>query len=352
MYRNFIRPILFKFDAERTHDFAIRLIKNNLLIYPKIKNYDSLKNNICNIEFNNPIIMAAGFDKNAAIILNLFKFGFGSVECGTVTPKAQIGNDKPRIFRLEQDKAIINRLGFNNVGIKKFLQNITDQQINQPFGINIGKNKDQKDQVLDYINLLDIVYGLSSYITINISSPNTKDLRKMQKKDELGSFLQEIMQKKTDLLQRTNKNIPIFLKIAPDLDHKELKDIADIVLQNKVDAVIISNSTISRNNLKSNNQKEQGGLTGKPLLEISNNILSKFYKFTGGKVPLIASGGVFSAQDAYQKIKLGASMIQIYSAFIYKGFSLVEKIKKELDLLIKKDGFENINDAVGIDHKK
>lgn len=174
----------------------------------------------------------------------------------------------------------------------------------------------------------------------------------MQKKDELGSFLQEIMQKKTDLLQRTNKNIPIFLKIAPDLDHKELKDIADIVLQNKVDAVIISNSTISRNNLKSNNQKEQGGLTGKPLLEISNNILSKFYKFTGGKVPLIASGGVFSAQDAYQKIKLGASMIQIYSAFIYKGFSLVEKIKKELDLLIKKDGFENINDAVGIDHKK
>lgn len=352
MYKNFIRPILFKFDAERTHDFAIRLIKNNFLIYPKIKNYDSLKNNICNIEFNNPIIMAAGFDKNAAIILNLFKFGFGSVECGTVTPKAQIGNDKPRIFRLKEDEAIINRLGFNNVGIKKFLQNIIDQQINQPFGINIGKNKDQKDQVLDYINLLDIVYGLSSYITINISSPNTKDLRNIQKKDELDSFLQKIMQKKTDLLQRTNNNIPIFLKIAPDLDHKELKDISDIVLQNKVDAVIISNSTISRDNLKSNNQKEQGGLTGKPLLEISNDILSKFYKFTDGKVPLIASGGVFSAQDAYQKIKLGASMIQIYSAFIYKGFSLVEKIKKELDLLIKKDGFENINDAVGIDHKK
>ncbi len=346
-YKNFIRPILFQFDAEKSHNLAIFCLKNNLLKYPKIKNYDSLKINICNIDFDNPISMVMGFDKNVMIISNLFKFGFGSIECGTVTPKLQIGNSKPRILRLEQDQAIINRLGFNNIGINKFLKNLQKQKITKAFGINIGKNKDQKDSALDYLNLLDLTYGLSPYIAINISSPNTKDLRNIQKKSELDIFLQKIMAKKSELAKKTAKDIPIFLKIAPDLDDNELQDIANSVLKNKIDAVIISNSTLVRKGLKSKNQKEVGGLTGKPLFDISNEILSKFYQLTEGKIPLIVAGGVFSADDAYEKIKRGASMVQIYSAFIYEGFSLVEKIKKDLDLLLKKDVFNNISEAIG-----
>ncbi|MFT4717730.1 MAG: dihydroorotate dehydrogenase [Rickettsiales bacterium] len=348
-YKNFIRSTLFQLDAEMAHNLAIFGLKSNVIRYPKIKNYDRLKINICNIDFDNPISMAAGFDKNGLIVSNLFNFGFGSVECGTVTPKAQIGNPKPRIFRLKEDGAIINRLGFNNVGIDKFLQNIKSQKINGPFGINIGKNKDQKDSALDYIDLMDLVYGLSSYVTINISSPNTKDLRDIQKKSELDLFLQKIVTKKLELAVKIGKNIPIFLKIAPDLNDNELQDISDIVLRNKIDAVIISNSTISRKNLKSKNKKEVGGLTGKPLFDMSNEVLSKFYQLTDGKIPLIASGGVFSAENAYEKIKRGASMVQIYSAFIYEGFSLVETIKKDLDILLKKGGFNNISEAVGIE---
>lgn len=348
IYKNFIRPILFQIDAEKAHNLAIFALKNNLIKYPKIRNYDSLKVSISGVDFDNPIAMAAGFDKNAAVFSNLFKFGFGAVESGTVTPNAQIGNPKPRIFRLKKDKAIINRLGFNNVGIDKFLQNISKQSKQQNFGINIGKNKDQKDAVADYIDLMDKIYSLSSYITINISSPNTKDLRNIQKKSELDIFLKQIVAKKSELIDKTAKNIPIFLKIAPDLNDQELQEIADITLQNNIDAVIISNSTITRQNLRSPNQKEIGGLTGKPLFDLSNQILSKFYQLTDGKIALIASGGVFNAKDAYQKIKLGASMVQIYSAFIYEGFSLVETIKKDLDLLLKKDGYKNISEAIAI----
>jgi dihydroorotate dehydrogenase len=347
-YKNFIKPILFQLDAEKSHNLAIFILKNNLLKYPKIKNYNSLKTTICDLNFDNPLMMAAGFDKNAEIISSLLKFGFGAVECGTVTPKTQEGNPKPRIFRLKDDKAIINRLGFNNIGIDNFLKNIQKQNITQPFGINIGKNKDQKDVIADYLKLLDLTYGLSSYITINISSPNTKDLRNIQQKSELDLFLQKIMAKKSELITKTSKNIPIILKIAPDLNDQELQDIAESVLNNKVDAVIISNSTIARNNLISKNQKEIGGLTGKPLFDISNKILSKFYQLTEGEIPLIAAGGIFSAEDSYEKIKRGASLVQIYSAFIYEGFSLVEKIKKDLDILLKKDGLNSISKAIGI----
>jgi dihydroorotate dehydrogenase len=341
-YTSFIKPILFKIDAERAHNLAIFILKNNLLKYPKIKSYKSLNIKICGIDFDNPISLAAGFDKNAAAISSLFKFGFGSIEIGTVTPKSQIGNSKPRIFRLKEDEAIINRLGFNNVGIEEFLKNLQKQKINQPFGINIGKNKDQQDMSVDYLTLLDRIYGLSSYITINISSPNTKDLRNIQQKSELNLFLQKITNKKLELISKTNKNVPIFLKIAPDLDWDELKSIADNVLKNQIDAVIISNSTISRNNLKSKYKDESGGLTGKPLFDVSNEILFRFYQLTEGKIPLIASGGVFSALDVYEKIKIGASMVQIYSAFIYEGFSLVEKIKKDLDILLKNNNFSSV----------
>jgi dihydroorotate dehydrogenase len=354
MNYSFFKKIIFKLKPETAHNLAIWALKNNLVSRPKIIQCSALKNKVLGIDFENPIGMAAGFDKNAAIFANLFNFGFGFVESGTVTPKAQSGNEKPRIFRLEEDEAIINRLGFNNLGIEKFLKNISSKSLpkNQIFGINIGKNKDTQNAIEDYAFLLAKTYGKSDYITINISSPNTKNLRDLQKSDELDVFLKAIFDKKSELQSLHNKNIPILLKIAPDLSDEEQEAIAKIALKNKIDGLIISNTTISRpKTLQSKFQNEIGGLSGKPVFDLSNQVLKNIYTLTKGQIPIIAVGGISSAQDAYEKIKLGASLVQIYSAFIYQGFELVEKIKKELDEMLKKDGFENINDAIGISNK-
>jgi dihydroorotate dehydrogenase len=343
------KPFLFQINPETAHNLAIWALKHNLIYAPKNIEYSSLQTKVFGIDFKNPIGMAAGFDKNAAVFHNLFNFGFGFVEAGTVTPKAQIGNDKPRIFRLLEDRAIINRLGFNNLGIENFLNNVEkNAQKNQIFGINIGKNKDTENAVDDYLLLLRKTYAKSNYITINISSPNTKNLRDLQQADELDLFLKAIFAEKKILQNATNKNIPILLKIAPDLTQAEQEAIADIAIQNQIDGLIISNTTISRpQNLQSNYKSETGGLSGKPLLEPSNQVLKNIYQLTKGKIPFIAVGGISSAQDVYQKIKLGASLVQIYSAFIYQGFELVEQIKKELDEMVKKDRLKNISAAVG-----
>jgi dihydroorotate dehydrogenase len=362
-----LKPILFKLNPETAHDLAICALKNNLVFYPQVQEYSSLNTQVFGIDFSNPIGMAAGFDKNAGVFQSLLKFGFGFVEVGTVTPKPQIGNDKPRIFRLKEDQAIINRLGFNNLGIENFLQNVARNSVaNQVLGINIGKNKDTVNAIDDYLFLLRKTYGQSNYITINISSPNTKNLRDLQQADELDLFLKAIFAEKKILqnqpsvdinftadrsrpsLQGSPKNIPILLKIAPDLNQAEQEAIADIALKNNIDGLIISNTTISRpQNLQSKFKTETGGLSGKPVLELSNQALKNIYQLTKGQISIIAVGGISSAADAYQKIKLGASLVQIYSAFIYQGFELVEQIKKELDEMVKKDGLKNITDAVG-----
>ncbi|MFT7099121.1 MAG: dihydroorotate dehydrogenase [Rickettsiales bacterium] len=348
------KNLIFKLKPETAHNIALWALRHNLVPSPKNIQYPSLRNEVLGIDFDNPVGMAAGFDKNAEVFANLFGFGFGFIESGTVTPKSQYGNEKPRIFRLEEDQAIINRLGFNNGGIEKFLKNIDSKKLarNQVFGINIGKNKDTKNAVDDYLLLLEKTYAKSDYITINISSPNTKNLRDLQKSDELDLFLKAIFEKKSELQKTTKKNIPILLKIAPDLSLEEQEAIANIALKNKIDGLIISNTTISRpKNLQSKYQNETGGLSGKPVSEISNQVLKNIYLLTKGQIPIIAVGGISCANDAYEKIKLGASLIQIYSAFIYQGFELVEKIKKDLNELLKKDGFENIKDAIGTKNK-
>lgn len=349
MRYSFLKPLLFQLNPETAHELAIQALQFNLISTPKNIEYPSLQSKVFGIDFKNPIGMAAGFDKNAAVFHNLFNFGFGFVEVGTVTPKAQAGNEKPRIFRLEEDQAIINRLGFNNFGIENFLKNVEkNSRLNQILGINIGKNKDTQNAVEDYLTLLKCTYGKSNYITINISSPNTKNLRDLQKADELDLFLKAIFDEKKNLQNSTNKNIPILLKIAPDLTVAEQEAIADIALRNNIDGLIISNTTISRpENLQSKFKIESGGLSGKPLFAASNEVLKNIYQLTKGKIPIIAVGGISSAQDVYQKIKLGASLVQIYSAFIYQGFELVEKVKKELDECLKKDGFKNISQLVG-----
>ncbi len=354
------RPVFFYLKAENAHNLAINFLKflpNFVTLFCFNKKHQNLQNKVWNIDFLNPIGLAAGFDKNAQTVLTLAKFGFGFIEVGTITPKPQEGNLKPRMFRLQKDKAIINRLGFNNLGAELAAQNIEQllhhinfakSESNLILGINIGKNKDTKNFADDYIKMLDKFYRQATYITINISSPNTKNLRDIQKEENLEEFLQKIVAQKQNIQNKCKKNVPILLKIAPDLTEEEQEKIAKIILKQKIDGLIISNTTIDRNlNLKSSKKNEVGGLSGQPLFEKSNQVLANFYKLTKGKVPIIGVGGISNAKQAYEKIKLGASLVQIYSAFIYEGFGLVERIKKDLSKMLKEDGFENISQAIG-----
>lgn len=351
------KPLIFKLDAENAHEAAINFLKfcpRAATIFCLKKDYANLHNRLWNLDFVNPIGLAAGFDKNAEIGLTLEKFGFGFIECGTTTPLAQVGNDRPRIFRLKEDSAIINRLGFNNLGSEVFAKNIATilPKIQVPFGINIGKNKDTADALLDYLPLLEKFYQNASYITVNISSPNTKNLRDLQNESQLDLFLIEIISKKNQLKNKHQKNTPILLKVAPDLSLDQQQKIAEIALKNQIDGLIISNTTIDRElNLKNSNASELGGLSGAPLFAKSNEVLKNFYQFTNGQITLIGVGGIASAADAYEKIKCGASLVQIYSAFIYQGFGLVEKIKKDLSAMLKNDGLKNISSAIGLHHK-
>lgn len=349
----FFSPLIFKIDPEKAHNLAINFLKflpKSSTLFALNRDYDNLHNKLWNLDFTNPVGMAAGFDKNAEVFSVLPQFGFGFVESGTVTPKAQSGNEKPRLFRLKEDEAVINRLGFNNFGAEIFAQNVKRNYAKFVgiLGINIGKNKDTQNALDDYLPLLEKFYMQASYITINISSPNTKNLRDLQKEDQLDLFLLAIMKKKNELQEAHKKNTPILLKVAPDLTLDEQKSISEIALKNKIDGLIISNTTISRSeNLRSSFQNEVGGLSGKPLFEASTQVLANFYRFTEGKIPLIGVGGIANAQDAYEKIKHGASLVQIYSAFVYQGFALVEEIKKELSEMLEKDGFKNISQAIG-----
>mgnify|MGYP000216858085 CR=1 FL=1 len=348
------RPIIFKLDPENAHNLAINFLKflpQFSALLTLNKNYENLNQKLFGLDFLNPIGMAAGFDKNAQVALTLEKFGFGFIEAGTVTPKAQAGNEKPRMFRLKEDGAIINRLGFNNLGSEVFAQNIDKiiGKISCPIGINIGKNKDTQNAIEDYLFLLEKFYQKASYITINISSPNTKNLRDLQNKEQLDLFLNEIKNKKNQLKNLHQKDVAILVKLAPDLSNQEQEEIAEIIVKNQVDGLIISNTTIDRNlNLKSSYALENGGLSGLPLFEKSNEVLKNFYKLTNKKIPIIGVGGISCADDVYTKIKLGASLTQIYSTFIYQGFGAVEKIKKDLSKLVEKDGFKNISQSIGV----
>ncbi|MFM7620311.1 MAG: quinone-dependent dihydroorotate dehydrogenase [Alphaproteobacteria bacterium] len=357
MIYRLLRPLIFKIDAELAHNSAINFLKylpRFASLFALDKDYANLKTRVFNFDFKSPIGMSAGFDKNCQVVDVLEKFGFGFIEAGTTTPRAQIGNEKPRIFRLVEDQAIINRLGFNNLGSEVFLKNL---QIIKPktkkiIGVNIGKNKDTVDPNSDYLELIKKFYHLADYLTINISSPNTKNLRDLQNEKLLLNLLNDVDSLKVELSEKTQKNTAILLKIAPDLDFEQQQQIADIVVNSQISGLIISNTTISRpQNLKSNFAQELGGLSGKPLFDKSNEVLRNFYKLTQGKIPLIGVGGIASAEDVYLKIRSGASLVQIYSAFVYQGLGLVEKIKKDLSLLIAKEGFKNIEEIVGIDSK-
>ena len=339
-----IRSLIFKLDPETAHDLAIKALKFNFISQNKIKNNESIKTEIFGKIVPNPIGIAAGFDKDAEVYNSLFKLGFGFVEVGTVTPINQYGNPKPRIFRLEEDEALINRLGFNNSGSEKVSTRIISNPPKGLFGINIGPNKDTKSRIEDFLICLNKFYNLADYLTINISSPNTENLRSFHNENELDELL-SLIEKEKKILKTS---VPIVVKISPDIEDENINKISDLLIKYKVKAVIISNTTDkNRQNLSNINKLEKGGLSGKPLEKKSNELINKFFKILKNEVKIIGVGGVDSGQSAYQKIINGASLVQLYTGMIYQGPNIVSKISEELINILDKEGVKNISDIVG-----
>ncbi len=338
-----IRSLIFKLDPETAHDFAIKALKFNIISQNKIKN-KSIETEIFGKTIPNPIGIAAGFDKDAEVYNSLFKLGFGFVEVGTVTPLNQYGNPKPRVFRLEEDKALINRLGFNNSGSEKVRSRIASNLPKGLFGINIGPNKDTVDRYEDFLIGLRKFYELADYLTINISSPNTENLRNFHNENELNELLDKINQEKKIL----KTSVPLVIKISPDIEDKKINKICDLLLKNEVKGLIISNTTDrNRENLININKLEKGGLSGKPLEEKSNLLINKFYKILKNEIKIMGVGGVDSGKSAYKKIINGASVIQLYTGMVYEGPGIVSKISEELIKILDKEGVKNISDIVG-----
>jgi len=339
-----IRSLIFKLDPEIAHDLAIKALKFNLVSQNKIKNNKLIQTEIFGKTIPNPIGIAAGFDKDAEVYNPLFKLGFGFVEVGTVTPIYQYGNHKPRIFRLEEDMALINRLGFNNSGSEKVRSRIISNSPKGLFGINIGPNKDTNNRLEDYLICLRKFYNLADYLTINISSPNTENLRSFHNRDELNELLSLIEKEKKILKTK----VPITVKISPDIKDENINMISDLLLKYDVKAIIISNTTDkNRENLLNINKLEKGGLSGKPLEKRSNELINKFYKILQNKIKIIGVGGVDSGQSAYQKIINGATLVQLYTGMIYQGPSIASKISEELINILDKERVKNISDVVG-----
>jgi dihydroorotate dehydrogenase len=338
-----LKPLLFLFDPENVHHFVTRNLKrfNRLpggtFMSKAMWGLDDhrLEKEVFGLKFKNPVGLAAGFDKNAELISEMGALGFGFIEVGTVTPLPQPGNPKPRMFRLPEDGALINRMGFNNLGvdiaaarIAAYRKNLNSKQTPLIIGGNIGKNKvtPNEDAVSDYIKCFDRLFDVVDYFVVNVSSPNTPGLRELQEKEPLMHIL-------NTLQQRNNKNgisRPILLKIAPDLTNEQLDDIADIVKQTGIAGIIATNTTISRDGLTSINKSETGGLSGKPLTQRSTEVISYLHKVSGGAFPIIGVGGIHSADDAIEKLQAGASLVQLYTGFIYEGPGLIKRINKRI----------------------
>tara|TARA_B100001939_G_C16898931_1_gene598976 strand:- start:396 stop:1439 length:1044 start_codon:yes stop_codon:yes gene_type:complete len=345
MFSNF-RSLLFKLDPETAHNLAIKSLKFNFVpdVFDQNTNESLFSSKLFNQEISNPIGMAAGFDKNAEVYNSLYKLGFGFVEVGTITPLPQYGNPKPRVFRLVEDEALINRLGFNNKGSKNVLNRLESNPKRGVLGINIGPNKDTKDRLNDYLIGLETFHKNADYITVNISSPNTENLRNFHDQSKLKELLEKINLKKKELKSK----IPLVVKISPDIKDLQINEISDILLDNEIDAAIISNTSDStREKLRDIQKHQKGGLSGKPIETKSNNVIKKFYKLFKGKIKIIGVGGVDSGKSAYDKFLSGADYIQLYTGMVYQGPNIVGIIKKELREILSKEGVKNYTEIVG-----
>ena len=341
---NILRPFIFKFNPEMAHSLAINVLKFGNIPSVKIHKSPLLETSIFGKKIFSPVGVAAGFDKNAEVYNSLFNLGFGFVEVGTITPKPQFGNPRPRVFRLEEDEALINRLGFNNNGSDDIYSRLKKNKQKGVLGINIGPNKDSNDKIKDYLLCYKKFVNLADYITINISSPNTENLRNFHERKELGDLIEAISKEK----KNTNSNVPIAVKVSPDLSQSQVGNIAEILIENKIEIIIVSNSTDrNRENLLNIDKLEKGGLSGKPIEKISNKIINDFYKLIGKKIKIIGVGGVDSAQGVYDKITSGATLVQLYTGMVYKGPGIASQINKELINILKKEGVNNISDIIG-----
>ena len=329
-------------DPERAHALAITALQTGLAPAPGVITSDRLKTEVAGIALANPVGLAAGFDKNATALAGLQRAGFGFVEVGAATPLPQPGNPKPRLFRLTEDRAAINRFGFNNDGAEAICARLAARRKRVPVGLNLGANKTSKDRAADFAKVMEAARAHVDFATVNVSSPNTEKLRDLQGKAALSALLDGVMAVRGDT--------PVFLKIAPDLSEAEIADVAEVAEAAGVAAIIATNTTLDRAGLRSRHADEAGGLSGAPLFEKSTRVLARLSTLTD--VPLIGVGGVSSAEEAYAKIQAGAQAVQLYTAMVYGGLSLVERIVRGLDRLLARDGFVSVSDAVGTDRER
>jgi dihydroorotate dehydrogenase len=343
-----LRPLIFRLDAERAHLLSLAALERAPRRKPPV--FDArLATRVAGLEFPSPIGLAAGYDKDARVPDAMLGLGFGFVEVGTLTPRPQQGNPQPRLFRLVEDHAVINRMGFNNGGQDAAFARLAGRKRQGSstslrkgiVGVNVGANKDAEDRIADYAAGVRMMAPVADYLTINVSSPNTPGLRALQEAAALDELLAGVME------ARGEAGPPVFLKVAPDLEPNDIDAVSRVVIDRKVDALIVANTTISRPPLSSQFAGEQGGLSGEPLRPLALQRLRDFRHATGGEVPLIAAGGIASAQDAYARIRAGASLVQLYSALVYHGPGLAKRIAKGLIPLLDRDGYASVGDAVG-----
>lgn len=357
MYK-MVKHYLFSLDPEKAHErtiAALKLAKHMKLIGLLRSQFSvddkRLHSELWGVHFPNPVGLAAGFDKNAEVYEPLAAIGFGFVEVGTITPLGQPGNDKPRLFRLIEDQAVINRMGFNNEGAVKAAENLRDYaNAGIPIGVNIGKNKatPNENAASDYAACLDYLYEYGHYFVINVSSPNTPNLRDLQETEGLRRLIRKIQIKKTELENQGLRSKPILLKVAPDMSDEQMRDIVQLAVAEGLSGIIATNTTVSREGLQNQTVKhETGGLSGRPLAERSTAWIKEIYEEVGDKLPIIGVGGIFNGDDAYAKIRAGASLVQVYTGMIYEGPGIVKTINQRLTKLMERDGFANIREAVG-----
>ena len=354
LYRG-LKPLLFQIDPENAHNMGLKALKLGMVPPVPALSDPALEVRLWGLKFPNPVGLSAGFDKNAEIIGPAFKLRFGFVEAGTVTPRPQVGNPRPRVFRDPQNEAVINRMGFPNGGVDGFKRNLEKflAQTQRPagvIGLNIGMNKDQTEPAKDYAALIRMLAPMADYLTVNISSPNTPGLRDLQKREPLTALLEALMEERA---KTCKGNLPpLLVKLAPDLNAEQQAELAETLMDCKVDGVVLTNTTLDRpDSLPANFRDEKGGLSGKPLKEKSTALIRNFYKLTNGKLPIIGVGGISSGADAYEKIKAGASLVQLYTALVFQGPMVAYSINTALCDLLKQDGYASIAEAVGADHR-
>jgi dihydroorotate dehydrogenase len=344
-----IRPVLRRLPPEAARELTLRALEaglGRLMVDGASQEPDPpiLGQQLWGLNFSNPVGLAAGYDKDARAPEAMRRFGFGFVEIGTVTPRPQPGNSKPRVFRLEEDQALINRMGFNSSGLDAVVARLSQRPRAGIVGVNLGKNRDSTDAAADYVEGIRRAAGLADYLVVNISSPNTPGLRELQRRANLEALLRPLLQAR----EESGRKVPLLVKIAPDLSLGEREDIASVVLNAQVDGLIVSNTTVDRPpGLRSDNWKEAGGLSGRPLFAASTALLEDMCRLTGGRLPLIGVGGIARASDAYAKIRAGACLVQLYTALVFAGPNLVSEIKKGLVELLIADGYGSITEAVG-----